>query len=186
MEKSTILVDMDGVLADFELGFYEKWSKQHPDEICIAVEDRTEFYLHHEYSAHSKHLEDKVREVTYACDFFSELPPIAGCIEGMKQLVAYGHQVNICTAPLSGSPTCLQEKYNWVLKYLGPDFAAAMIIVQDKTLVRGNYLIDDRPEVRGIYEPEWTHLLFHAPYNVKVVERQRLNSWNEIVWLFCP
>ncbi len=32
-----VLIDMDGVIADFEAGFLEYWKQRHPDKQCISL-----------------------------------------------------------------------------------------------------------------------------------------------------
>lgn len=44
-----VLVDMDGVLADFEGGFLKKFRARFPDEPFIALEDRRGFWLSEQY-----------------------------------------------------------------------------------------------------------------------------------------
>ena len=41
----------------------------------------------------------------------------------------------------------------------------------DKTLVRGDVLIDDKPHVTGSNAPTWQHLLYDAPYNRDIERR---------------
>jgi 5'-nucleotidase len=177
-----ILVDMDGVIANFELEFLNRWQVRFPTENFIALEDRQGFYIHEQYGPS---LHDKVREITSAPGFFRNLPPIEGAIQGIQDLVTYGHEVLICTAPLSGTPTCLQEKYDWVRQYLGRGFASNMVITKDKTMVHGDFLIDDRPELHGRFVPTWwEHIVFTQPYNRHVVNRRRMNSWTDAKALF--
>lgn len=44
-----VLVDMDGVLADFEGGFLRKFRARFPDQPFIALEDRRGFWLSEQY-----------------------------------------------------------------------------------------------------------------------------------------
>lgn len=175
--KKVILVDMDGVLANFELGFLTAWRDRFPHEPFIPLADRNTFYLHEQYGEERQRM---VRSITREPGFFHSLPPIDGSIEGIMALRDRGPTVHICTAPLAGTPTCLQEKYDWVLDLLGKDFAKSMIIARDKTLIRGDFLIDDRIKLQGFYEdcPSWEHIIFEAPYNSGAPgHRYRIKSW---------
>lgn len=40
-----------------------------------------------------------------------------------------------------------------------------LIITSDKTKIRGDLLIDDKPYITGSEYPAWEHVLFTAPYN---------------------
>lgn len=44
-----VLVDMDGVLADFEGGFLKKFRARFPDQPFIALEDRRGFWVSEQY-----------------------------------------------------------------------------------------------------------------------------------------
>jgi 5'-nucleotidase len=67
---------------------------------------------------------------------------------------------------------------HWIRHHLGQEFAERTILTRDKTLVRGTILIDDKPSVSGVMQPEWEHVLFDQPYNRKVTNRRRLNWSN--------
>jgi 5'-nucleotidase len=49
--------------------------------------------------------------------------------------------------------------------HLGTEFTTRVILTRDKTLVRGDGLIDDKPTIGGIATPQWRHVLFNQPYN---------------------
>ncbi|PNJ08300.1 NT5M isoform 7 [Pongo abelii] len=46
-----VLVDMDGVLADFEGGFLRKFRARFPDQPFIALEDRRGFWVSEQYGS---------------------------------------------------------------------------------------------------------------------------------------
>lgn len=89
----------------------------------------------------------------------------------MKELLALGMDVRICTSPLSQFENCVAEKYLWVEKHLGREATNRLILTKDKTLVHGNLLIDDKPLIQGAVKPRWKHVLFDAPYNRGVADR---------------
>ena len=80
-----------------------------------------------------------------------------------------GHDVFLCTSPLTGSRWCAPEKLAWVERHLGPAWVSRTIITSDKTLVGDRLqpcvLVDDQPTITGAASPPWTHVLFDAPYN---------------------
>jgi 5'-nucleotidase len=106
------------------------------------------------------------------------LDPIPNALESLVKMQEKGHQVYICTSPLSESASCYTEKYEWVLKHLGKDWARRLIITKDKTLVYGDILIDDKPEIKGLVKPSWEHILYTQPYNQNVNHKRRL-TWQE-------
>ena len=48
-KRLRVLVDMDGVLADFEGGFLKKYRARYPDEPYITLEDRRGFWVSSQY-----------------------------------------------------------------------------------------------------------------------------------------
>jgi 5'-nucleotidase len=96
-------------------------------------------------------------------------------------MLAAGHDVRICTSPLTRFENCVPEKFLWVQRHLGDDWVQRIILTKDKTLVRGDVLIDDKPEVTGRLEPSWEHIVFEAPYNTASNAR-RLNwaNWAQV------
>ena len=86
--------------------------------------------------------------------------------------------LNLSTAtPLSLYAYCVLEKYQWVEKYLGYGFTKKLILTRDKTLVRGDMLIDDKPEITGIQKPVWEHIIYDFPYNRHITGNRRIVRW---------
>lgn len=44
---------------------------------------------------------------------------------------------------------CVRVQYAWVEKHLGHDFLEQVILTRDKTLITGDILIDDKPDILG-------------------------------------
>lgn len=44
---------------------------------------------------------------------------------------------------------CVFFQYAWVEKHLGRDFLEQVILTRDKTLIAGDLLIDDKPDIQG-------------------------------------
>lgn len=82
--------------------------------------------------------------------FFEELEPLPHALSAMHRLARSPHySPYILTAPSVKNPLCYTEKRVWVEKHLGMPFVERFIICPDKSLLRGNYLIDDHLEGRG-------------------------------------
>ena len=80
-------------------------------------------------------------------DFFRKLAPLPGAVEGIKELARRGHDVWILTKPSVMNPLCYTEKRLWVEDHLGLSWCDRLIISPDKSLLRGDLLIDDQPWV---------------------------------------
>ena len=111
--KKRLFIDMDGVLCDYK-----------------------------------KHHAEKLREFPHMpfpqsqYGFFMELEPIANSIATVKALMVH-FDVWILTAPSWKNPMCLAEKNYWIQKHFGHDMAQYMITCNDKSLVKGHFLVDD-------------------------------------------
>ena len=72
---------------------------------------------------------------------------------------------------MSGAPAAAPTR-------LGPEWLQRLVLTSDKTLVRGDLLIDDKPQVSGQERlPSWEHVVFDAPYNRGTAHNLRLGSW---------
>ena len=119
--------------------------------------------------------------------YFASLPAVYGSVAALKEMQAHpGLECYICTAPIVGSRYCHQEKVEWVRRHFGTGdeaegkaWVARMVITSDKSLVRGDILIDDAPEAkaRAFQPPEWEHVWFKRPYNADGTGRRHLERW---------
>jgi len=190
LSPTTVLLDMDGVLVDWDAGFRREWERYGHDPSKI---DRSKSYCMEDC------VEPKLRSAALTVmsqpRFFRDLPPMEGAVRAVEEMVERGFAVLICTSPLPGNPTCPQDKIEWVRKHLGhiefrshmpgdakKRLAAQDIIVmtRDKTFVMGDVLIDDKPVIRGCMRPTWEHIVFAAPYNELKPddERLRFDDWS--------
>lgn len=170
-----VLVDMDGVIADWGHAYGESLDRFGDAAAGIPRhKDQRSFNLHAGRTDHEKALIDAVMVEE---GFYSRLEPIAGAKGALKAMLKAGHDVRIVTSPWVSNPTCASDKLNWVVKHYGSHWGPRVVITADKTLVRGDILIDDKPEIHGEVEPTWEHVLFDQPYNREVVDKRRLVDW---------
>jgi len=118
VKQKVIYIDMDGVLCDYRKN-YIKHKEQYPEVV----------YPQSQYG------------------FFLDLEPMPGAVEAFLKLSNI-HDVWILTAPSIMNPLSYAEKNVWVKKYLGQDFVKKLIMCPNKSLLKGDYLIDDH---------EWTN-----------------------------
>lgn len=111
--KKRIYIDMDGTLCDY-MGRYNLYRKLFP-------------YVEYPQSISG---------------FFSKLEPLEGAVESFKEL-SKRYDVWILTRPSLKNLHCYTEKAQWVKEFLGEEFLEKLILSPDKSLLIGDYLIDD-------------------------------------------
>src|ERR1700677_2810327 len=87
--------------------------------------------------------------------FFLDLEPISGAINALNELENAGYTVFIVSSPSIKNSTCYSDKMIWLLTHMGSKWAKKLILTKDKTLVHGDYLIDDKIIITGIQKPSW-------------------------------
>jgi 5'(3')-deoxyribonucleotidase len=103
--------------------------------------------------------------------FFLDLEPLEGAIEGMKNLQTK-YTVYILTRPSIKNTHCYTEKAEWIKKYLGEEMLERMILCPDKSLVKGDYLVDDDHR-HGQTEFEGEHIHFGKD--------EKFKTWSQVV-----
>lgn len=175
--KKILLIDQDGVICDYYGQFLKMWKEQHPEKKFLEAKDLNTFYIEDHYGSENL---DHIFAITRSKFFFETLPPITGAIEALKQIEADGEfEPFIVTAPDLDfiDQGCWSEKARYIKHHLGEYWLKRLIITKDKTLVKGNWIIDDKPEMKGINtNPDWTQIFFEHGYN-KHLPGLRLKTW---------
>lgn len=78
----------------------------------------------------------------YEPGFFRDLKPIPGALVAVRKLIKLGFEVQILTQPVAQSPHSYSEKVQCIGMWL-PELLNGINMVQDKGLVKGDFLIDD-------------------------------------------
>jgi 5'(3')-deoxyribonucleotidase len=175
--RPIVLVDMDGVLADFDAGI----ESQLTADILAAApfSSRTSFYIRDTYPEHQAVIET----IHNAEGFFRNLPLIDGALEGWQKLIDLGYEPRICSSPLLSHMNCEEEKLAWLEEHFVPHFGQSVvenaIITRDKFSCDGIALIDDKPDIKRMDEACWQHIVFDHSYNQAAKSTLRLYSWND-------
>lgn len=109
---TTVIFDVDGVLADFATH-------------AAALFGQTTEHLYDDGLADSlgvshKEFADKLKEAGE--DFWASLPVLDYGMYVYKSLVWHCQDVFICTSPMIDNPACCSGKYIWLHKHFGPKF----------------------------------------------------------------
>jgi 5'-nucleotidase len=103
--------------------------------------------------------------------FFLDLEPLEGAIDAMKTLQTK-YKVYILTRPSIKNTHCYTEKAEWIKKYLGEEMLERMILCPDKSLVKGDFLIDDDNK-HGQNEFEGEHIHFGKD--------EKFKNWSQVI-----
>src|SRR3974377_1645222 len=151
-----ILVDMDDVLADFDGEFYRRWNARHPERKIVPPEGRKFFYIKEELPPEYAPLVTEINTEKGFVFSFSEIP---GGIKAVNEIKNMGREVLICKAPLDIYENCVLEKYKWIDEHMGFEWTKKLILTKEKAMVRGDILIDDKPDIKNEDKASWEHIL---------------------------
>lgn len=162
MTTPVILVDMDGPLAAFDQRVFEVCRSNGWQVDCTWDDGRWKhrFLTEHMDRDDGAALRAHINESR----FFADLEPVEGCIDGMHELAEHA-DVWIATKPLEANVNVRDDKAAWVRRYLGDEFERRLIIASDKSLVKGDVLLDDAIDPKWLDRAEWVPVVFPAPFN---------------------
>lgn len=167
-----ILIDMDGVITHFEPEIESQLKQNHPN---IQIPEQRKIKITDHYQGKESEI---VQSIKNSKGFIKNLQPIEGSLEALNYLLNQGHEVFICSSPLTRNKYSFTEKFEWILENLGQEWRKRLILTSDKTRVSGDILIDDYPEVKGSKQPDWEHIIFDQPYNQHITNKKRINWQN--------
>lgn len=137
-----ILIDMDGIIVDL-LG---KWLDcyNHDFNDCLSVDMVDSWHIAECIKPQCS--PEKMMSYIHRPGFFSDLKPLPGAIDGVKAIMALGHDVKFATAPCNAdSAKC---KIAWLDYHFNGSGLTGLdsFICQDKHWIDADLLIDDKPE----------------------------------------
>ncbi|KAA0210574.1 MAG: hypothetical protein OZ913_00480 [Ignavibacteriaceae bacterium] len=177
-----LLIDMDDVITDFEGEFIEKWKLCYPDKPYVKSGDRRGFSIIRQYP---EEFHGFVKRIYHDRNFCRNLPPVDGSIEALREIQTMpGIDAFICSSPLFPNFTnSTLDKFIWVKNHLGESWVNRLILTYDKTVITGDFLIDDNPDIIGSSTPNWEHIVYDQPYNrnSKTVKRLTWKNWKKVL-----
>jgi 5'(3')-deoxyribonucleotidase len=176
---ATILLDCDGVLADFTGHIHAVISRAYPDVMTPDRWTSWDFMRDH-YTADQRALASaRLREP----DFWETILPIVGARAAVERLVQAGHAIHVVTSPWRSCREWATVRTEWIGRHFDLDHRHVHVSA-DKSLFTGRVFVDDKPE----HVAEWraahtaeemlgVHgLLFDQPYN-RQVQLPRVPGW---------
>lgn len=108
--------------------------------------------------------------------FFLNLKPLEFAIDGIRILQSK-YDVWILTRPSIKNIHCYTEKAEWIKKYFGEGMLEKLILCPDKSLVKGDYLIDDDNKHGQLkFEGEWIEFTSNRFPNWRTVIEYLINK----------
>jgi 5'-nucleotidase len=164
----SILVDMDGVLADTYSRFFEL--KEEETGIRPDMKDI-------EGKLEEEAFPNQIKWVT-SPGFFRSVPVISGSQEGLKKL---NDNFNIIVASLATEfPQSLTDKQLWLRDHFPFISWKQIVFCGDKNLIQADIMIDDH--LKNLDKFQGETIMFTQPHNIMVnnARHKRVNSWREI------
>jgi 5'(3')-deoxyribonucleotidase len=181
-----ILVDCDGVLADFVQGMFNVIDELYG---LTFTEDQLTDWNFHSLNL-GKERERSVWERVGHAGFAQALHPYDGAGEALEQLRVH-HDVYVVSSPFWG-PTFCYDRAQWLLQRGMIPSTRKLVLAESKYVVAGDVLIDDRES--NIQEwlehnPNGYGFLWSRSYNVnaeKVITLpanrwERTNDWARVL-----
>jgi 5'-nucleotidase len=166
-----ILVDMDDVICNWSQGYDDAIARlrESPNPHISRAAMGVPSYLE---STSWDLMADRTTEermiiftVFAEPDFYANLTPITGALKALAEMEAAGHDVHIVSTPMPSNVGCASDKLAWVSRYLGEKWRQRVILTNDKTLIYGEVLFDDKGNITGGITPTWEQVLIDMPHN---------------------
>lgn len=179
-----VLVDVDGVAANFQLRFVEIATELlgryfDPEHAMSAWDVEKALGLTEEET-------QAVYEVVNSPGFVMSIPEMYGAVEGITTLSKIA-DVYFVTRPAAKSPTWAFERTNWLIDKFGKKLGQKVVSTGEKHVVYGDIFIDDKEKhvkdwSKGMAEIGNTTaraLLWAWPFN-EGSEFARVSSWKDV------
>lgn len=149
MSRKIVLLDVDGVLADFEGMLIAAAESVVPRSLNTKLLGRPQWDLVKELGLTKEEETKLYDEVIDKPRAALNLEPKVGAVYGVRKLDTIAN-VYFCTSPVESSPTWDYDRRLWLTKYFGKDymgvpFGRKAIFAKFKYLVRGDVFVDDKP-----------------------------------------
>lgn len=177
----TILIDMDGVLNEFQTHFKKKIK-----QLGYGYDPKGDLQYHSEYGIlgkdnnpiSKKQQKEVAQEIMLDPDFWVDLPVKNGAKECL-QWIDKKFNLFIATTPYRFSSIYTGVKIDWLkehFSFIQPD---QILFSKTKWELEGDIIIEDKPEtLEKCREAGKYTIAFNQKYNTSVAVDYRLYSWN--------
>lgn len=179
--KPRILVDVDGVIADFCGGFLKLINAQFGTEYTPA--DITDYDIAKALRWSPERTEAAYDLITHCDRFAAMLEPLPGAQTGVARLLEIG-EVYAVMSPWWSNKTWVHDRNNWLFERFGIG-AGRVVHTAAKHLVAGDVLIDDKTSTCEEWRAAWPNGLavqWATPHNRRDVwDGPCATNWDELI-----
>jgi 5'(3')-deoxyribonucleotidase len=168
----TIAVDIDGTIADLEQNWLAWYNRDYNDNIKFFTEWDTHKLVKPECGL-------KMYDYLKDPRLYDDVKPIAGAIAVIKKLKGTGYRI---VYPTCSPIESFGRKYQWLLDYGFITTIKDYIELNDKSLIRADILVDDRP--KNLDDFTGKKILFAQRWNESEKDNPaylHANNWNEVL-----
>lgn len=168
-----ILVDVDGVVADLHTEWLRRYNLDYDTD--LGKEDISSWSMH---KLVVPECGTKIYDYLKLPEIYDLVQPIEGALDGIKSIRKMGHRVVYLSAGFYPAKVRWLN-YNGFLSGRTSNWASAedVIIAFDKSLIKGDVLIDDR--LKNVDEFHGPAILFDQPWNQ---EGRNGRVWRAMDW----
>lgn len=156
-----ILIDVDSILAAFLEGIGRIYALETSED--YEFDAVTDFYA---LAAGARSHPDLPQAIFHRPGFFRALQVIRGSQDALRDLLAAGHEVVICTAPCNTH--CVAEKLEWLAEHFSFVDPKNVFVGHRKELIPADAFVDDSPRNASAYRaahPDAFIVTIGQPYN---------------------
>lgn len=167
-KRKTLIVDMDGVLADVYQQFIAMEEKESGGR--ISMDDLKGLEEYKAFPNGRKHVNTK--------GFFRNAPLMTGAVQTL-QVLNERYNVFIVSAAME-FPGSLAEKHDWLKEHFPFINWQQVVFCGSKTVIQGDIMIDDH--FKNLDNFKGQTILFTQPHNEGHDNRghTRVNNWNDV------
>ena len=176
-DRRIICVDMDEVIADALGEHLLRYNRDFAERIT-----RADLHGQWLWDFVPPERQQALADYMMSEDFFAVLRVMPHAQRVLERL--QGHfEIYIATAAME-VPSSFNAKFHWLKQHFPFIPASHIVFCGNKSILRGDYLIDDNPRQLRLFRGEG--ILFSSPANVNVTGFRRVHDWLEIEQLFLP
>jgi 5'(3')-deoxyribonucleotidase len=182
MSKPLVLLDTDGLIGDFAievLAFCNRYGRA-PEERLFTMDDFTGWDLLE--CLKLERLQERLDKHMRDTDYCRYMPVLPGAREFVDELRTFADVV-VCTSPYSAVENWCSSRVAWLKEHFDIP-KRDVIFAKRKELVRGDWLIDDKPEnVEAFRAGPGNAILFSQPWNREPIGGLRAFKYEHVIEL---